>query len=80
MIMLKFFLNLVLQIVLGSLKSVLLKTIEDINADNLTNDEKRKAVFDKFNATAKAEGKVLRDSLLNLVIEAGVTLLKDKLK
>jgi len=78
--MLKFFLNLVLQIVLGSLKSILLKNIQDINAENLTNDEKRKAVFEKFKADAKAEGKVIRDSLLNLVIEAGVTLLKDKLK
>lgn len=78
--MLKFFLGLVLNIILGSLKTVLLKNIEKVNAENLTNEEKRKAVFDKMKIDAKAEGKVLKDSLLNLVIEVGVNLLKDKLK
>lgn len=78
--MLKFFLGMVLNIVLGSLKNVLLKNIESVNAENLTNEEKRKAVFDKMKIDAKAEGKVLKDSLLNLVIEVGVNLLKDKLK
>lgn len=78
--MLKFFLGMVLNIVLGSFKNVLLKNIESVNAENLTNEEKRKAVFDKMKIDAKAEGKVLKDSLLNLVIEVGVNLLKDKLK
>jgi len=78
--MLKFFLGLVLNIILGSLKTVLLKNIEKVNAENLTNDEKRKVVFDSLKADAKTEGKVIRDSLLNLAIETGVTLLKDKLK
>lgn len=78
--MLKFFLGLVLNIILGSLKSVLLKNIESVNAENLTNDEKRKVIFDKLKIDAKAEGKVMRDSLLNLAIEAGVSLLKDKIK
>jgi len=78
--MLKFFLGLVLNIILGSLKTVLLKNIEKVNAENLTNDEKRKVVFDSLKADARTEGKVIRDSLLNLAIETGVTLLKDKLK
>lgn len=78
--MLKLFLNLVLNIILGSMKTILLKTIEDINADNLTNEVKRKAVFDNIKAVSIAQGKVIKDSLLNLAVEAGVSLLKDKLK
>jgi uncharacterized protein related to proFAR isomerase len=78
--MLKILLNLVLNLLLGSLKRVLLLHIEEVNAENLTNAEKRQAVFDKIKADSIKEGKVLRDSLLNLAIETGVQLIKDKLK
>lgn len=78
--MLKILLSLVLKIILGGLKGLLLKHIENVNAENLTNSEKRQAVFDSFKSDAKAAGKSIRDSLINLAIETGVTLLKDKLK
>lgn len=78
--MLKILLNIVLSLILGSLKKILLVHIEEINADNLTNEEKRKKVFESFKADAIAEGKKIRDSLINLAIEAGVQLIKSKLK
>jgi hypothetical protein len=77
--MLKMFLNLLLSLILGSLKELLLKHIDNVNAENFTNKEKRDVVFNAFKADVKDSGKNLKDSMLNLAIEAGVTLVKQRL-
>lgn len=78
--MLKILLNLILNIILGGLKGVLLKHIEAVNAESLTNSQKRQVVFDEFKKDALGAGRDITNSLINLAIETGVQLLKDKLK
>lgn len=77
--MLKVILNLLLTLVLGSLKAVLLRSIEKIDAEALTNEDKRKAVFESIKKDALLSGKQLSDNIINLAIEAGVRLLREKL-
>lgn len=78
--MLKVLLNLILNIIVGNLKPILLKHIENVSAEDLTNDKKRKVVFDALTADAKTAGKTIGDSLKNLAIETGLQILKDKIK
>lgn len=78
--MLKILLNLLLNILLGALKSVLLKHIETVNAENITNEDKRRIVFAAFKSDAIEAGKHMKDSLINLAIEVGVSIIKSKLK
>lgn len=74
--MLKIFLNIVLGIILGRVKAFALQTIERLDATTLTNEEKRTEAFKLIKAEGISEGKSLRDSLINLAIEAAVTWLK----
>lgn len=62
--------------ILGSLKGLLLRNVEKLNASSLTNDEKRKEAFSSLKFDANRTGKELRDSLLNLAIELAVSYLK----
>lgn len=77
---LKPLLNAILSLILGNLKSLLLRHIEKVNLENITNEEKRKAVLEAIKKDAIASGKTLGENILNLAIEAGVALVKDKVK
>lgn len=74
--MLKIFLNIILGMILGKLKAFALSTVEKLNAETLTNEEKREAAFKAIKEEGIEEGKSLRDSLINLIIEVAVTYLK----
>ncbi len=74
--MFKVFLNVALTLILGRLKVFVLETVEKYNAETITNEEKRDLAFTEIKSRAAAEGKTLRDSLINLVREIAVTLLK----
>lgn len=74
--MLKMILNLALSLIVGSLKGLLLRNVEALNAGSLTNEEKRKEAFNIFKRDSQKTGKELRDSLINLAIELAVTLIK----
>jgi len=76
--MFKIFINALLGMILGSLKKIALNTIKDLDAQTITNDEKRAIAFQTLKDAAKEEGKTLRDSLINLAIELAVSLLKKK--
>jgi len=74
--MLKIFLNIILGMILGKLKDFALKTVSKLNAETITNEEKRKLAFQQIKDEAIAAGKDLRDSLINLSLEAAVSLIK----
>jgi hypothetical protein len=74
--MLKILLNLILQIILGSLKTFAMQTVSGLNLSEMTNEEKRNAAFADIKEKAINEGKTLRDSLISLAIEACVSYLK----
>ena len=74
--MLKIFLNIVLGMVLGKLKEFALSTISGLNSENLTDSAKREQAFKAIKERAKTEGRLLRDSLINLALEMAVTYLK----
>jgi hypothetical protein len=74
--MLKVFLNIVISMILGKLRSFALETVEKLNSETLTNEEKREAAFKAIRQEAINEGKNLRDSLINLALEAAVNWLK----
>lgn len=74
--MLKVFLNIVLSMVLGKLKEFAIKTVEGLSAETLTNEQKRDAAFNQIKSEAIVQGKSLRDSLINLSIEAALTWLR----
>ena len=77
--MIKFLIGVLLNLILGSLKTIAFKHVQNLNVDTLlSGPEKRKAAFDAIQADFKAEGKNIRDSLVNLVIELIVTYLKKK--
>jgi len=74
--MIKIFLNIILGMILGKLKEFALDTVSSLNAETLTDEEKRKSAFDAIKSKAISEGKSLRDSLIALALEAAVTWLK----
>ena len=76
--MFKVFVNILLGMILGSLKKVALETIEGLNSESITNDDKRRLAFNTLKEAAIKEGRALRDSLLNLAIELAVAYLKKK--
>lgn len=76
--MLKTILNLLLSIVLGKLKPILLKHIEMVDASMINGADKRNAVVASFKKDVLEAGKEIGDSIINLAIEAGVVLLKQK--
>ena len=78
--MIKILLNILLNIVLGHLKPILLKRIEEIDASMISDSAKRDVVFNNFKADVQVAGRQIRDSIINLAIECAVTLLKDKTK
>lgn len=78
--MLKVLLNLILNVVLGKLKPVLLKHIETLEYQNLTNEEKRKAVLSAFTSDLKEAGKEMGETIKEIVFRSAVALVKDKLK
>lgn len=74
--MLKFFINILLNMVLGKLRAFAISVVEQLNAETLTNEEKREKAFDLIKEQAKTEGKALRDSLIALGLELAVSYLK----
>jgi hypothetical protein len=74
--MFRIFLNALLSLILGSLKKVVLEIIAKLSYENITDEEKRKAAFEQIKQAAVAEGRILKDSLINLVIELAVQYLK----
>lgn len=78
--MLKILLNLILNIILGNLKGLLLRHIEKVNVENITNEEKRNVVLKAIKKDALVTGKEMGENILNLAIEAGVAIIKERLK
>lgn len=78
--MIKILLNLLLNLLVGNLKAILLKHIEDVSAETITNEQKRNAVFTAIKADAIVAGKDIGDRVLNLAVELGVNLFKEKFK
>jgi hypothetical protein len=74
--MFKIFANLLLKMLLGKLKDFVLVVITDLTLSDLTNDEKRKAAFEKIKEEARLAGKDLRESVINLAIELSVQLIR----
>lgn len=78
--MLKIFLNLILNLIIGKLKPVLLKNIEAMDASMISNEDKRKAVVANLKTDLITAGKEVSNSLVNLAVEAGVSLIRGKLR
>lgn len=73
-------LSMLLSFTAGNYKQKLLNHVEQLNATVLTNDQKRKAAFDSLKADFMADvtsekGKKVRDSVINLAVEAAVVYL-----
>lgn len=78
--MIKFLLNLLLSLILGKLKPVLLKHIETIDGTMISNVDKRNTVLTNFKDDLVVAGKEIGTNFINLALEAGVALVKDKIK
>ncbi len=76
--MFKILLNLLLSLIIGKLKPILLKRISDIDDSIISDTSKREIVLQNFKSDLIEAGKEIKDSLLNLVIEVGVSYLKGK--
>lgn len=74
--MLKIIANMLLSMIAGRLKDFIIKVIQKLDYETITNKEKREKAFEEIKSEAQAQGKTLRDSLVNLVIELAVTLVK----
>jgi hypothetical protein len=61
---------------MGALASFVTKTVTELENVDLTNDEKRETAFNKIKEEAIGRGKDLRNSFINLAIEAAVNLLR----
>ena len=65
-------------VALNELKEFAIATVKELAATDLSSDEKRKQAFAKIKAQAIAEGKELKDSMINVLIEIVVQYLKNK--
>ncbi len=73
---LKPLLSFILGLTAGQYKQKLLDHVKQLNATVLTNDEKRKAAYNSLKADFTAGGaKNVRDSMINLAVEAAVVYL-----
>lgn len=63
---------------IAKLKDIALKIIAELATTNITNEEKRREVFNGIKAYAIKEGIEARDSVINLVIEMTVNKLKNE--
>lgn len=68
--------NMLLSMIAGKLKDFIIKVIQNLDYETITNKEKRDKAFQEIKDQAKAEGKTLRDSLINLAIELAVSLVR----
>lgn len=68
--------NMLLSMIAGKLKDFIIKVIQNLDYETITNKEKREKAFQEIKDQAKVEGKTLRDSLINLAIELAVSLVK----
>jgi len=57
------------KIVIAELKDLAIEAVKNANTKDITNEEKRKMVFDTLKKSAKESGKDIKDSVINLLIE-----------
>ena len=63
--MIKFLIGVLLNLILGSLKAIAFKHVQNLNVDTLlSGPEKRKAAFDAIKADFKAKGKNIKEKFV----------------
>lgn len=70
------FLQAFINILIGEVKTVVLRIIQDVNAEDITDSEKRHLAFDRIKEYVKQSGKNISDSSINLAIELSIKILK----
>jgi hypothetical protein len=64
-------------LILAKVQEIAKQVVAEVNLLDLTDEEKRKAAFDKIKAIALSQGIEIKDSLINLAIELAVTYFKN---
>lgn len=70
------FLQAFINILAGELKVVILKIVQDISVEDITDSEKRALAFERIKLYLAQSGKNISDSSINLIIELCVKVLK----
>lgn len=66
----------VTKVVIAEFKDFAVEAVKEVASTDLSNEEKRKAVFASLKAKMIAEGKSVGDSVINLLIELAVSYVK----
>ena len=68
------------QIILVQLKDIAINAVSELEKTGLTNEEKRKEAFKKISDYATLKGLDVKASLINLVIEMALQVIKNKIE
>lgn len=74
--MVKILIGLILNLILGSFQKIARQVVSEINLTDMTDAGKRSEAFRLIKERSIAEGKFLRDSIINLAIEMIVAQIK----